>query len=345
MNKSDDKWAKAHQEIDEFYKEVINLVLPEARWSENSMFGGEGPPPTFKSKLSKERLLVKSPYEYKGKNNFLHFTTLNGLMAILNSGFLRMSEFGNLIDKHELIYGAKVFEGADIFNFSEDKLMQLKENLFCFSMSQFSEATLKNQFMWEAYSSKGKGACVQFKFTRPYPFSFLIGKILYGTKKLDTVRKLKNAAIGFHETSRIFPNDFLELILELQSLHKAKKYNSEKEVRLLFRQDKEKYNKHSYQTIYQDVNNNNEVKYFNKIYLKGRNEILKEVKEKNLGIDEKTLFSIFPQVEITGITLGSSLEVQVKLELRELLNEIKQRNNYSYKISHMNQEEEVMLFR
>src|SRR5260221_6194725 len=94
--------------IQNFYLEIINKVLPYARAASSSVWGSpDVEPRSFEGKISTDMLFKDSPYEYTGDGNFIHFSSLQGLINILNSGYLRMSEFGNLIDNQELIYGAQ----------------------------------------------------------------------------------------------------------------------------------------------------------------------------------------------------------------------------------------------
>ncbi len=346
MKEGEDKWENISSHVQSFYSEVLNKVLPHARSAQNFVFGSpDHIPTTFESKISTENLLKDSPYFYDGKNDYIHFTDLQSLFAILSVGYIRMSEFGNLIDKHELIYGAKVFEDEPLFQFNESELEQLKENVFCFSMSEYSEKTITNPFMWEAYAKKNNGVCIRFKLTKPDPYTFIIGKVLYGRDNLAPLIQLKELILNYHPRAKMFPSEILKLIMELESLHKAKKYNIENEVRLLLRRDKSKYKEHDLETIYKDINSRDEVKYFNKLFLKGRHELLERNLKQSIGLEEDKIFNIFPQIEITNIVLGNALTISNKLNIFDLLNKTKESFKYDFIISHYTQEEEIIPFR
>lgn len=345
-DKVEDKWASVSVDMQSFYSDVLNKVLPHARSAGNFVMGSpDFTPTTFEGKISTENLLKDSPYFYDGQNDYIHFTDLQSLTAILSSGYIRMSEFGNLIDKQELIYGAKVFENEPLFQFNETELEQLKENIFCFSMSEYSEATITNPFMWEAYAKRNNGVCIRFKLTKPDPYTFIIGKVLYGRDNLAPLIQLKNLILSYKATAKMFPTDILKLILELETLHKAKKYNIENEVRLLLRRDKEQYKDHDLETIYKDINGRDEVKYFNKLFLKGRHVIIERNLKENLGFPDDKILDSFPQIEITNIVLGNGLSIPDKLDIFDLLNKIKANFKYEFTISHYNQEEEILPFR
>jgi hypothetical protein len=337
-------WDQVSFEISQYYKEVINKILPLAKPASSMVFGSPDEKPiTFTSKLSSnESLFTNSPYEYSGENDYLHFTSLQSLTSILNQGFFRMSEFGNLSDNHELIFGGKVFSEDGDFKFKENSFNHYKENIFCLSMSQYSEDTLLNPFMWEAYSQKTLGASIRFKINKPRPYGFALGKVLYGEEKLESLKKLKEIAVEYRKKGLMFPDNFAESITELYAFHKAKKFEIENEVRIIFRKDKDPYEKHKYFTIYRDVTSNNNIKYFNQIFLKGRHETLKELEKK--GDYSNDVLEYFPQIEITDIYLGSGINVYVKLDIYDLLQEFKEKHKYEFKIHHLHIDNQIQTF-
>jgi hypothetical protein len=328
--------------VEKFRKEVINLIFPNASFASNLMISSPDKPATsFRGKLSSINLFKDSNYEYKGNGKFLHYTSLFSIKAILETGFLRMSEFGNLIDKEELQYAAKVFEGNSLFQFDKDKLEQLKNNLFCLSACKSNKNTKLDGFMWNEYGDKGKGVVIEFKFTKIDPKNFLLGQIQYGDDALQPLKNIKAQAEQFaNDNNDFFPNNFLEFLMEIQSFHKAKRYEEEKEVRLFLKVEKQAHKVHTLESIYKDINSNQEVKYFNKLFLKGRHPFLKL--EYPFSDEEYEVFNEFPQIEIKNIILGFNISVKNKVAITSLLNQIKTTHNYEFEIFQINNEKEII---
>lgn len=328
------------ERVDEFIRTVINPVLPSAKLAESNVhcYSENQHPTYFEGKLSSCELFKETDYEYKSDGKFIHYTSLFGLKAILDSGYLRMSEFGNLIDTSELHYGASVFKENPIFQYKQTDINQLRENVFCLSACEANESTKRNDLMWEVYGDKGKGVIIEFELTKKDPRFFILGIIQYGEeakKPLEEIKALYEKYINDKKTT--FQSNFPELILELQSFHKSKRYEGEKEIRLLFKKNKF----FPAETIYQDINSNQEVKYFNKLFLKERHPYA----EKEINIDKDSNYSYFdeyPQIEIKNIILGFNISVENKVAITDLLNEIKATHNYEFEILQINNEKEII---
>lgn len=333
-----EKTLNDFKNVEKFREEVINPIFPNARFASNFMVSSpDEPAKSFNGKLSPVNLFKDTDYEYIGDGKFLHYTSLFGIKAILETGFLRMSEFGNLIDKNELLYASQIFEGNPLFQFDKEKLEQLKDNIFCLSMCESNEDTKRNQFMWEVYADKGKGVFIEFEFTKPNPKKFLLGKVKYGDNKLQSLKDIKELAERFEkENNNFFPNNFLEFLFEMQSFHKRKRYEIEQEIRLFMNKQKGLYEDHKHESIYKDINSNGEVKYFNKLYIKGRHPFLDF--EYPFSDNEDTVFNEFPQIEIRNITLGFNISIPNKVELSDLFCSIKKEHLYEYKINQIDED-------
>lgn len=338
----DENSMNNHKNVDKFRKEVIHPFFPNADFKSTFMVSSpEEPATSFEGKLSPINLFKDTDYEYKGDGKFIHYTSLLGIKAILETGYLRMSEFGNLIDKNELQYAAKIFEGNPIFQIKKEKLEQLKENVFCLSMCESNEKTKKNTFLWEVYGDKGKGVVIEFELTKNNPKHFLLGKVQYGEEKLQKLRELKKNAENFKKDNNgFFPNNFPELFMEIKSFHKSKRYDAEKEVRLFLKTYKRQYKEHKLKSIYKDINSNQEVKYFNRLYLKGRHPFLNF--KYSFSEEKDAVFNEFPQIEIKNIILGFNISVENKVAITYLFNEIKTKHNYEFDIFQINNEKEII---
>lgn len=338
----DENSLNNHKNVDKFRKKVIHPFFPNADFKSTFMVSSPDEPATsFEGKLSPINLFKDTDYEYRGEGKFIHYTSLFGVKAILETGYIRMSEFGNLIDKNELQYASKIFIDNPVFQIKKEELEQLKENVFCLSMCKSSDKTKQNAFMWEIYGDKGKGVVIEFELTKKDPTHFLLGNIQYGEKNLRKLRELKKNAENFKkENNDFFPNNFAELFMEIKSFHKSKRYDTEKEVRLFLKTDKLQYEEHKLESIYKDINSKQEVKYFNKLYLKGRHPY--EEKEINTNEHNYSYFDEFPQIEIKNIILGFNISVENKVAITDLLNEIKAIHNYEFEILQINNEKEII---
>lgn len=337
--RENDQMFQDFEKVKNFQKEVINPVLPNAKFASSLMFTSpEEAAKNFTGDLSPIKLFQNSPYEYKGEYKFIHFTSLFGLKAILESGFLRMSEFGNLIDNNELLFSSSIFEDNMLFEVTKDKIKTLKNNVFCLSLCESTDDTLKNNFMWEIYGDKGKGVIIEIEFTKNNPDFFLLGSILYGNENLNPIREIKRLTEEFASKNDDFiPNNFPEFLLELQAFHKSKKYNSENEVRFLMKEKKQQYDEHKLETIYKDFNSKQEVKYFNKLFLKGQHPYLKTDDSQN----KIKILNEFPQIEIKKIILGFNISIENKVDIYSLLNKIKTEHNYDFEVWQINDDKKI----
>ncbi|MBI3518766.1 MAG: DUF2971 domain-containing protein [Bacteroidetes bacterium] len=339
MSKENDEWTAPFAKVDKFRREVLNVIFPYAVFSQAGM-NGSSEANSFNGKLLLNDLFKNTEYEYKHKGNgrFIHFTSLFALKSILDNGWLRMSEFGNLTDKNELFYGAKVFEDSQV-----KKLKELKNNIFCLSACEANANTQRDSFMWEAYGDKGRGVFIEYEFTDKKPYFHIFGKVQYGLEALEPLRQLKILSEKFKmENNGFFPEDFLSLILEIQAFHKAKRYSCENEVRVLFRKDKSEHEPHNDSTIYQDFNSNQEVKYFSKIYLNGRHDLITEDNLKR-GTKED-IINCYPQIQISRVVLGYNLSVENKVEINQFIHEIKRihKNIYDFDVYQITEELEIV---
>ena len=340
----DEIWNE--DKIKKFETEILKIVFPHARLARTSMYGSPDiAPSSFEGALSTENIFKDTQYEYKGDGSFIHFTSLIALKSILDSGWLRMSEFGNLLDKdkNELMYAASVFQDNDLLKPQFERLDYLKDTLFCLSACEANENTKRNAFMWEVYGDKGKGVFIEYSFTKKQSYFYIFGKMQYGLDKLEPLKKVKELAEEFGKKNNFFPSNFLELLVEIQSFHKAKHFEIEDEVRLLFRKEKEPYEEHADIGIYKDMNSNQEVKYFNKLFLKGRHQFLNEGKINEFG--ENKILDVFPQIEIKKITLGFNISRENKFELISFFQKIKKQYCYDFEIWNIDNEERIYQMR
>ncbi len=341
----DEAWKPAHDNVRKFENDVLQKIFPNARLASAGMFGSpEIAPSSFKAKISPENLFKDTVYEYKGNGNFIHFTSLIALKSILDSGWIRMSDFSNLVDKQELVYASSIFEKDGFYTQEFNKIEDLKRNVFCLSACESSLQTQTDSFMWEIYGDKGSGVFIEFEYTNKEPYSHNLGNVLYGKKNLNSLIQLKELYNQFRsDTNNFSVQDIFNLILEIKAFHKANRYQKEKEVRFLFKNDKNNYDEHDHESIYEDFNSRQEVKYFSKLYLKGRNPI---VTDENLKKHtEIEICKYYPQIEIKRICLGYNISIENKVDIMTFISKLKATHNYDFELWHINNElEQLRMF-
>ncbi|MHA8055650.1 DUF2971 domain-containing protein [Aquirufa nivalisilvae] len=336
-----DEFQQEVNEIQNFVNEVLNQSFPN--WALKS-FGTfkkvNSKANTFFGEASKTQIFEGTPYQYIGNHQFLHFTSLISLKAILDCGWLRMSELGNLSDKTEYLYAASNILGGE---FSKVDLDSIKETLFCLSACEVSHENNIDPYLWNVYGDQGKGVSIEYEFSNFNIYDYLFGNVLYGIESLDLLKEvLHNFNIYKNSNRGIYPTNFLNLISDILVFHKAGQFKSEKEVRLFWRSEKSSWEKHEKLLIYEDFNTIQEVRYFVKLFLKGRNPYITNVEVSDLK--EIEMLDYIPQVEIKKITLGSNISIEKKLKINELLCYLKKKHNYEYSIFHLNTDSEILPF-
>ena len=252
-----------------------------------------------------------------------------------------MSEFRNLIDQNELLYASKVFSDNQLFTPQLETLNRVKVNIFCLSACEATDETKTDSYLWEVYGDKGKGVFIEYEFSDPKPYHHIFGKVRYGDLELAQLRNLKSLFEEFRNANDNFsPGKFIELILEAQAFHKSDKYSSEKEVRMLLRVDKQQYEEHNDIKIYQDINSKQEIRYFSKLFLKGRHSFLTKENIEKIGLEN--IIKITPQIEIKKVVLGFNVSIENKVEIMYFLQKVKKLHNYEFELWHLNDEKKFI---
>lgn len=331
-------------EIQNFVNEVLKPCFPKWKLNSHGTFKKvNAKASTFFGKASTREIFEETPYKYTGTGHFLHFTSLFSLKLILDCGWLRMSEFRNLSDENELVFAVKEVFGNDYSDFLKNEIESLKENLFCLSACEVSMENRIDPYLWHVYGDQGKGVSIEYEFSNFNVFDYLFGNILYGIENLELIKKVKHNFDKYKSSNRgIYPSNFLHLLSEILIFHKSNQFKSEKEVRLFWGSDKTSWEKHEKFLIYEDFNTFQEVRYFAKLFLKGRNPFFANGEVSDLN--KKEMLDVIPQVEIKKITLGNNISIERKVEIFRLLDEIKKKHNYEYSIFHLNTDSEILPF-
>lgn len=327
-----EKFKRDEQKSTEFEEQVIKPVFPNA-YINSKRFNGGRPnevSTSFQGQLSNKNLFAETPYEYKGDGLFLHFTSFSILSTILNSGFLRMSEFNCLNDKTELFFAT-----SNVFNSPYNDLNKLegdKSNLFCLSACQSSLETITDEFMWNEYAADGKGCAIEYKFSVNPAYKYLLGKVQYGECKLKPLKDVHDLASQLKAKNNYCIESLPTFLTKISAFHKEERFNRENEVRLLFQLESSFGKIELPPNHYVDFYKDNTLKNFIKLYLKGNHEYVKN--------DDEDMLGVFPQIEITKIVFGPQVSDSNSLEIHEHLSKIKMYQQRDFEIWEVTKEKE-----
>lgn len=205
----------------DYIRDVINPLLPNARFDTfvNSSLN-----------LFSRGQLVGSKYDYtqRPEASYIHFTSVTGLLEIIRSKKIRVSDFNCFSDDHELEFANQNFSKPST-NYPD-----LKSKLFAFSLCENTPDNLKNEYMWENYACKHRGVCIEFKLHNdPNVIDYFhFGKVIYSPdSEIQELLELKNRHDLYHK--RVIDN-LDTLLISISSMYKkAMEFSIENEIRLL----------------------------------------------------------------------------------------------------------------
>jgi hypothetical protein len=280
----------------------------------------------FKALISSEGLFENTNYKFNPNTQFIHFTSLPSLSQILQSGFLRMSDFNCLSDKSELHFASSIFSNCE-----NKKVKEAKSNIFCLSACLSSSEILNSQHMWNDYANDGMGCAIEYKFTSTKIHNMIFGKVLYGKEKLKDLRKLKKLSDKFEMEHNLKVTDLPMLLLKVSAFHKKVKFQSENEVRLLFLNDGFFSNEFIHRNHYEDLYKDQQVRNFIRLPIAGKNTY---VSEDTINLEKELGFS--PQIEISRVIIGPNNPEP--LEVAKLLKQLKEKLEYNFEICFFHKE-------
>jgi hypothetical protein len=181
------------------------------------------------------KLFNETLYEAPRQGEILHYTSVAGMLSILQENGIRLSPFSGLADSKELTYASGLHTGI-----IKDRISKVSENLknSLYSLSGKLSDLKKDEmdmdtYMWETYGRGGAGVYIRFEYTDIPPF-FGLGKVLYGQSNLEIIKELDRKANTFFSSkdfSMVTSGEFFSLI---HAFHKSQRYYQEQEVRLLY---------------------------------------------------------------------------------------------------------------
>jgi hypothetical protein len=275
---------------DLYTKEVLNKFFPKAHLKSSTIWESETVKPNFfDGEISTYNIFKLTPYEYKGRNRFIHFTSIEKLKAILTSGYLRMASLDSLQDTEEVHFAGKVIDPNSFYD-----LDVVSENLFSLSACESNTANIFNKKMWMEYGDQYRGCILQYSFSKMELFRSNFGVIRYGEKHLSDLKKLVIMSHSFYQEYGFSVSQLPVFLRTILSFHKNQNYDFEREIRLLI--EPEFLPDSCYEP---DFCQKKGIKKYYKLPFSERNEL-----PVNTKFDQDTILHHFPQIELNRIILG-----------------------------------------
>lgn len=195
------------------YKYIPKSMIIRHSYSANS----------FEAKLSEiNSPFSESQYFYNGKKKFVHWTSVQNLMSILNYRKLRLYNLHNSSDSDEFKYSAKKL------NLNDDQIEYAKKYLYTLSFCEAKE--IENSNLWKTYGKDFKGVAIEFEIlNEPSDWkNFMLSKVFYEIpnnfvelqKELESFNAKHNGASTFIDLGKLI------------AFHKKESFSKELEIRL-----------------------------------------------------------------------------------------------------------------
>lgn len=213
------------------YFKLVNNIFPELSISSAFSIYNSEYPTSAKIELSNQALAFKNKFAYTG--NFIHYTSLESLLNIINSQEIRLFNCKNLNDKLELKYAVKEL-GIKI---SESELELQRQNFFILSACEYDLELCNDDFnLWRLYSNSGAGAAIVFEIENLKDdwSNIFYGKVRYGidNRQSNDLVKFINIHQEFNENYKLFEN--IPSIIPAIGLHfKNRIWSIENEIRFI----------------------------------------------------------------------------------------------------------------
>lgn len=200
------------------FKDTVYEHIPSKWISSNGSSG-----PSFHARLSELNSAYQdSEYFYNGQRSFVHWTSVQNLMSIINNRELRLYNLQKSSDEKEFKFT------ADQLTLPEDKIDHSKNYLYALSFCEIGEKN--NEKLWTEYGKDYSGVAIEFEIENdPKNWkNFMLSRCYYEIPQkfvnlFEDLNKLKKKWNGI-ETNI----DLGRLI----AFHKPPDFHDELEVRL-----------------------------------------------------------------------------------------------------------------
>jgi len=177
----------------------------------------------FHARMSEENKAYKSSeYYFEGEMKFVHWTSVQNLLSIINTCQIRLYNLHNSADPEEFTYAASQLK------LSEIQIDHSKNFLYTFSFSEIKEKD--NTYHWENYGNNYIGVSIEFEIVNnPDEWdNFMLAPVNY-----ELPQKISNLVEGLSVLKEKY--QVLEFDVDLGRLiafHKNPKFKVENEIRL-----------------------------------------------------------------------------------------------------------------
>lgn len=178
--------------------------------------------PNFHAELPNENKAFRdTPYFYKGELSFIHWTSIDNLLSIINNREFRLYNLHNSNDENEFNFAAIEL------NMENDEIEYAKKYYYTFSFCKKED--LSNDYLWKEYGNDSSGVAIEFSIeNNPIDWeNYMISNVYYaipGNFKplVEELSELKQKGIGFRGLN----------LGKFIGFHKKGDYHNEKEVRI-----------------------------------------------------------------------------------------------------------------
>jgi len=140
--------------IDKIGKEFMDTIYKHIPREWISSNGSSGP--SFHAQLSEQNLAYQnSEYFYEGQRRFVHWTSVQNLMSIINNRELRLYNLQKSSDEKEFKYA------ADLLMLQDDRIDHSKNYLYTLSFCEIGEKD--NEKLWTEYGKDYSGVAIEFE--------------------------------------------------------------------------------------------------------------------------------------------------------------------------------------
>lgn len=318
--------------IEAFNQEVMQPLFPQ--WNVRGAFAVTGGHEKRASQILlhndiRNRHNLGSPYSYKNKHSFVHYTSLQNCIQIVKEKKIRLYSLQSMDDKDEFTIATNKLN----FELSEYEKERVKEKIFCFSMSEHNNEESKNNLsLWRSFAQDGKGVGVVFSIDAKKKSdwqNYTLSKVFYNEKDLGKYPELIRRYEAFRLKYNLTINNFNALLYRYLSFHKNRIYNDEREVRLLYSINPETYTEYGRRPIW-ELNYNQQLRNFIELELEWQldDKTRKFIIAQNMNPD----IQIIPSIKIVKILLGYRIDNNTFHDLHKILFQYMDKYKQPFKI-------------
>lgn len=179
--------------------------------------------PFFDADLTDKNLDYKdTPYYYNGELKFVHWTSVQNLLSIINNREIRLYNLINSSDPDEFDYAAKALK------ISHNQINHSKNYYFIFSFCKADN--LSNKYLWNEYGKDYSGVAIEFEIINKPDIweNFMISQIYY-----ELPQFLIHFISDLNALCKKYPGLKTKIDLgKLIGFHKKKHFDKENELRI-----------------------------------------------------------------------------------------------------------------